>query len=116
MHNHIRHASVGNTSADDIRWAFNFRYLPIGEPTGRPFLPGFVARSQRAPERELHDPELWSEMWRSALDFHSRHSLADQLDLVRDAADADLITAWWNAATPNHADWLQLDAKVRLGD
>jgi hypothetical protein len=112
MHNNILHASTKNVSAGDVRWAFNFRYLPPGEPTGRPFLPGFIARSRRAPELELRDPELWSEMWRAALDFHSRHSLADELEQVRDAADADALTARWNAVTPNHADWLRLDARI----
>ena len=41
--NKLIHSASANETADRIRWAFNFRYLPIGEPTGRPFLPGFVA-------------------------------------------------------------------------
>jgi hypothetical protein len=111
LHNNIRHVSVGNRSSDDIRWAFNFRYLPIGEPTGRPFLTGFVARSRRDPERELRDPQLWSEMWRAALDFHSMHPLPPH-NGEASLAEAEAITARWAAATPDHADWLRLDSAV----
>ena len=71
LDNNVLHGALPNRSTDDIRWAFNFRYLPTGEPTGRPFLPEFVARSRLAPERELRDPQLWSDIWRAALDFLS---------------------------------------------
>ncbi len=61
------HASLANTS-DQIRWSFDLRYSPVGQPTGREEFPGFVARSRSNPESELHDPETWYAMWRDARD------------------------------------------------
>ncbi len=48
------HSSLSNVS-DRIRISFDLRYNPIGQPSGRPAFPGFVARSRRAPEAELTD-------------------------------------------------------------
>ena len=59
------HNSLPNLS-DEIRISFDLRYNPIGQPTGRSAFPGFVARSRRAPETELHDPEEWARMWAAA--------------------------------------------------
>ena len=56
------HGSLINES-DGIRWSADFRYQPIGRPTGRPMFPGFVARSQEHPEKELKDHRMWAEMW-----------------------------------------------------
>ena len=53
MHNTLLHGGTENRTAEEIRWACNLRYLPVGQPTGRPYLPGFVARSRSAPETEL---------------------------------------------------------------
>ena len=60
-----KHSSLPNVS-DGIRWSFDIRYSPIGEPTGRPWFPGFVARSRANPESELTDPEVWALKWREA--------------------------------------------------
>ena len=60
-----KHSSLPNVS-DEIRWSFDIRYSPIGEPTGRPWFPGFVARSRANPESELTDPEVWAQKWREA--------------------------------------------------
>ncbi len=60
MHTSLRNLSNG------IRWSFDLRYNPIGEKTGRPWFPGFVARSEENPETELHDAEQWAQMWRDA--------------------------------------------------
>jgi phytanoyl-CoA hydroxylase len=65
LHKLTKHASTPNVS-DRLRWSFDLRYNPVGEPTGRPWFPGFVARSRSRPERELHDPEVWAESWRTA--------------------------------------------------
>jgi len=65
MHRRTQHAGLRNRS-DRIRWSFDLRYHPIGQPTGRPWFPGFVARSRTHPETELHDPEVWAESWRAA--------------------------------------------------
>jgi hypothetical protein len=56
------HASHANFS-DNIRWSFDLRYNPIGQPTGRGYFPGFVARSRAHPETELHDPVEWARLW-----------------------------------------------------
>jgi len=64
------HASHSNHS-DEIRFSFDLRYNPIGQATGRPAFPGFVARSQQAPESELSDPAAWSQLW-----YDARESLA----------------------------------------
>jgi ectoine hydroxylase-related dioxygenase (phytanoyl-CoA dioxygenase family) len=106
LHNNILHASQPNRSVADIRWAFNFRYLPTGELTGRPYLPEFVARSRRAPERELRSAALWSEMWQAALDYLSDHPPGPQFG--RTLPEAQAITAQWRAATPDYDSWLRL--------
>ena len=59
------HASLPNVG-DHLRWSFDVRYNPIGQPTGRPWFPGFVARSRAHPERESIDHEVWAESWRKA--------------------------------------------------
>ncbi len=56
------HASHSNTS-NNIRWSFDLRYNPIGQPTGRAAFPGFIARSRRLPASELHDPKEWNRRW-----------------------------------------------------
>ncbi len=56
------HASLPNLSKD-IRWSVDLRYQPIGEPTGRPWFPGFVARSRSAPESVLPDAAAWAALW-----------------------------------------------------
>jgi hypothetical protein len=60
-----QHASLSNNS-DGIRWSFDLRYHPVGEPTGRPMFPGFVARSRRDPASALTDPDAWAQSWRDA--------------------------------------------------
>ncbi len=69
MHRRTKHSSWSNLT-DDIRWSFDLRYQPIGQPTGRPAFPGFVVRSKQNPERVLKDYETWMALWyeaRSAL-------------------------------------------------
>ena len=62
FHKLTLHSSLPNLS-DEVRISFDLRYNPIGQPTGRDAFPGFVARSRRAPESELRDPEEWSRSW-----------------------------------------------------
>lgn len=59
------HCALPNRS-DSLRWSFDLRYSPVGQPTGRPAFPGFVARSRSAPERELRDPQAWRTGWEAA--------------------------------------------------
>lgn len=65
MHRRTQHSSLANVS-DDIRWSFDLRYQPIGQPTGRPMFPGFVARSRRDPASVLADHSVWAGLWREA--------------------------------------------------
>lgn len=52
------HRSTPNFS-DGIRWSLDIRYSPLGEPTGRPEVPGFVARSKSRPELVCHQLGDW---------------------------------------------------------
>jgi hypothetical protein len=62
MHRLTMHASLPNLSGD-VRWSFDLRYNPIGQPTGRGHFPGFVARSRQNPASELRDPAEWARLW-----------------------------------------------------
>ncbi len=57
------HSSLDNVTDDQVRISFDLRYQPIGQPTGRPSFPGFVARSASRPEQVLNDPEKWARLW-----------------------------------------------------
>ena len=67
LHKMTEHGSLDNRS-DDIRWSFDLRYQPIGQPTGRAVFPGFVARSKAHPEQVVTDHEVWGELWWEARD------------------------------------------------
>ncbi len=86
MHKQTLHASYANTS-DQIRWSFDLRYNPIGQPTGRPAFPGFVARSRNHPETMLREPAEWEKLWRDT---------RDHLATVEDAGSFNR----WNADNP----------------
>lgn len=60
-----KHASLSNVS-DGARFSFDLRYNPVGQPTGRPWFPGFVARSRSNPESEVREFEEWDRLWREA--------------------------------------------------
>ena len=62
LHKMTEHGSPDNHS-DDIRWSFDIRYQPIGQPTGRSAFPGFVARSSSHPEQIVNDPDEWAYLW-----------------------------------------------------
>jgi phytanoyl-CoA hydroxylase len=64
LHRRTMHSSLPNRSAG-VRWSFDLRYQPIGQPTGRPWFPDFVVRSRREPQREVHDWQAWAELWRA---------------------------------------------------
>ena len=65
MHRRTPHASHRNRS-DHVRWSFDLRYNPTGQPSGRSAFPGFVARSAKEPWTELRDPIAWTDMWLEA--------------------------------------------------
>jgi len=58
MHRLTMHSSLRNVS-DGVRWIFDLRYQPFGQPTGRDWLPAFVARSREHPSQEIHDWRRW---------------------------------------------------------
>jgi phytanoyl-CoA hydroxylase len=72
MHKLTIHASHANHSAN-IRWSFDLRYNPTGQPTGRSAFPGFIARSREHPETELRDPAEWARLW-----YEARQMLATE--------------------------------------
>jgi len=65
FHPMCKHGSLENHS-DAFRWSFDLRYNPIGESTGRPHFPGFIAQSRRQPQLELQDHAAWVQLWHDA--------------------------------------------------
>ena len=107
FHNKLIHGAGPNKSHDKIRLAFNFRYLPGGQTTGRPYLPSFVARSRLAPHTELRNPYLWSTMWQRALDNLVKYELPVPQNLIS-RKEAESITKRWQKMTPDERGWLRL--------
>ncbi len=110
LDNKVMHSSVPNISREDYRWAYNFRYLPIGQPSGRPFIPGFVARSRSAPETELHNAYLWRAMWVRCLDYLTATGTPTSYDGVSKMGleEARAMTRHWNELAPDVHGWLRL--------
>lgn len=67
LHRRTEHASLDNTT-NQIRWSFDLRYQPPGEPTGRPYFPGFLARSTKRPDEVVTDHVEWAALWYQARD------------------------------------------------
>ena len=65
FHKHNIHCSRPNRS-NRMRWSFDLRYHPVGQASGRPAFPGFVARSRANPASELNDPVAWNQLWQDA--------------------------------------------------
>jgi hypothetical protein len=65
FHKHNIHCSRPNRS-NRLRWSLDLRYHPVGQASGRPAFPGFVARSRANPESALEDPLRWNRMWQEA--------------------------------------------------
>jgi hypothetical protein len=85
MHQRTIHASLDNVTDDQVRISFDLRYQPIGQPTGRPSFPGFVARSASRPEQVLNDPTRWARLW---LDTRERLARRDDPAFNRWSADS----------------------------
>lgn len=82
MNRQTVHCSLPNVS-DEIRWSFDLRYNPVGQATGRPWFPGFIARSRSHPEIELTDACAWGDRWRE-----TRASLATRANPAFNRWDA----------------------------
>jgi phytanoyl-CoA hydroxylase len=65
FHKQNIHCSKPNRS-NRLRWSLDLRYHPVGQASGRPAFPGFVARSRANPDTELSDPAQWNRMWQDA--------------------------------------------------
>lgn len=65
FHRNNIHCSRPNLS-NRLRWSVDIRYHPVGQSSGRPAFPGFVARSRANPQSELTDPEAWDKLWKDA--------------------------------------------------
>ena len=52
------HRSLPNRS-DTVRWSVDTRYCQLGLPTGRPKVPGFIARSRQNPASVARSLEDW---------------------------------------------------------
>ena len=72
LHRRTMHSSLRNLS-DGVRWSFDLRYQPIGQPTGRPWFPSFVVRSRRDPGSEVHDWRAWAALWEAARSHLAAH-------------------------------------------
>ncbi len=72
MDSRTQHASLTNRS-ESIRWSFDLRYQPIGQPTGREEFPATIVRSRAHPEHVVTDWRVWAESWLDA-----RTQLADR--------------------------------------
>lgn len=63
MHRQTHHSSTPNRT-NGIRWSFDLRYQPVGQPTGRDEFPSFIARSRQNPASVTVDYTQWVELWR----------------------------------------------------
>lgn len=85
MNQQTIHSSMDNVTEDQVRISFDLRYQPVGQPTGRPLFPGFVARSRSRPEQVLNDPTAWAKLW---LDTRERLARAEDTAFNRWSADS----------------------------
>ena len=79
FHPMCKHASLDNNS-DAFRWSFDLRYNPIGQPTGRPHFPGFIAQSRLKPASVLDNHREWARLW---LEARSRLTQVDGIKVHR---------------------------------
>lgn len=63
IHPLVKHDSAHNMTRDEVRWSYDLRYQPIGQPTGRPEWPGFVARSRKDPDSVVTDHREVERRW-----------------------------------------------------
>lgn len=59
------HRSTPNRT-DAVRWSVDVRFQPAGQPTGRPFHPAFLVRSERTPD-DVCDHTAWDAGWAACL-------------------------------------------------
>ena len=108
MDGSLFHSSTSNESTDSYRVAFNMRYLPTGVKCGRPFLPGFVARSRENHASELRDPVLWQNYWQAALDFYARYTPPQPNCFRLNVKQIERLEKKWEKLLPTRDSWLDL--------
>lgn len=57
----------GPHASERVRWSIDLRYQDPAQPSGHPYLEGFMVRSRSNPERELNYAE-WVSMWEKQLE------------------------------------------------
>jgi hypothetical protein len=72
MHRLTMHSSLPNLS-NGVRWSFDLRYQPVGQATGRDWLPPFVVRSRQDPSSEVRDWREWADQWAQARTYLASH-------------------------------------------
>lgn len=87
MDRHMPHRALPNRSGF-VRWSFDLRYQPTGDPNGRPQFPEIVARSDISPEKEVRDYREWAKAWINARDELCAGSGATELQYNRWQLDA----------------------------
>lgn len=65
FHKNNIHCSLPNRS-NRFRWSVDLRYHPVGQASGRPAFPGFVARSRANPASELKNAQVWNQLWQES--------------------------------------------------
>ena len=65
LNRYTQHSALPNKTSD-IRWSFDLRYNPVGQPSGRPAFPSFVARSRSNPNSVTRDASQWTTLWKEA--------------------------------------------------
>jgi ectoine hydroxylase-related dioxygenase (phytanoyl-CoA dioxygenase family) len=67
FHSYMLHRGRPNLS-DRMRWSMDLRYQDTFLPTGRPFYPSFIVRSEARPDRVQDSYEEWRDRWVFALE------------------------------------------------
>lgn len=75
LHRRAMHAPLPNRSSG-VRWSFDLRYQPIGQPPGRPWFPSCIARSRQNPASAVTNLRVWAELWRAVRDGLAQESPA----------------------------------------
>mgnify|MGYP006270286263 CR=1 FL=1 len=61
----LPHSALPNL-AGRVRWSFDVRLYPAGQPSDRPWLPSILLRSTSQPEKVMTNADDWKEEWVAA--------------------------------------------------
>ena len=64
---HLMHGAMPNLG-NGVRMSLDLRYQHPDAPSGRSYLPGFIARSRSNPSSELRDHREWRRRWLETMD------------------------------------------------